>query len=222
MAHAITINTTTGPISGWRADPPDMPRGGLIVIQEIFGLNSHIRQVTERFAAHGYLAIAPALFDHFEYGAELSYTPEGTTHGRELAAKLGFDTAIADLTAAMDLLAGEVDRHRIGVVGYCWGGSAAFLCNTRLGLPAVSYYGGRTVPFLQEKPKAPLLLHFGANDPLIPLEHIQQHKDALPDALIEIWPTGHGFNCDQRADHHPQSARDALQRTLAFFERHLQ
>jgi carboxymethylenebutenolidase len=107
------------------------------------------------------------------------------------------------------------------VIGYCWGGTIAFLSAARLGLPAVSYYGGRTVPFLHEKPHAPLLLHFGEDDPIIPPEDVRKHHEALPGAEIHIWPSGHGFNCDQRADYNATVAVQALQRTLAFLANNL-
>ncbi|WP_334133145.1 dienelactone hydrolase family protein, partial [Silanimonas lenta] len=198
------------------------PHGALVVVQEIFGVNAHIRSVVDRFAAHGYVAIAPAFFDHIGPQIELAYDEAGVAKGRELVAELGFDRVLGDVEAAAREIEGSTESGKVGVVGYCWGGSVAFLANCRLGLPAVSYYGGRTVPFLgHERPKAPLLLHFGENDPLIPPEHVALHREHLPEAHIELWPAGHGFNCEQRADYHAPSAQAALQRTLAFFQRHL-
>jgi len=219
MGQTISISTRHGRISGWQAKPHDKPRGALIVVQEIFGVNPHIRQVTDRFANYGYLAIAPALFDLVDRGVELAYDEPGVARGRELTAELGFEGALDGIRGAYDLLEAE---NRVGVVGYCWGGSVAYLANTRLGLPAVSYYGGRTVPFLHERPKAPLMLHFGENDPLIPPEDVQKHRDALSSAEIHVWPgAGHGFNCDQRADYNEDVAKQALERTLAFFQKTL-
>mgnify|MGYP002781018492 CR=1 FL=1 len=219
MGQTISISTRHGRISGWQAKPHDKPRGALIVVQEIFGVNPHIRQVTDRFANYGYLAIAPALFDLVDRGVELAYDEPGVARGRELTAALGFEGALDGVRGAYDLREAE---NRVGVVGYCWGGSVAFLANTRLGLPAVSYYGGRTVPHLHERPKAPLMLHFGENDPLIPPEDVQKHRDALSSAEIHVWPgAGHGFNCDQRADYNEDIAKQALERTLAFFQKTL-
>jgi carboxymethylenebutenolidase len=131
---------------------------------------------------------------------------------------LGFERALEDVAAAAEAI-----RHcgRIGVVGFCWGGTVAFLAATRLGLPAVSYYGGRTVPFLKEKPRAPLLMHFGERDPIIPPEDVAKHRAALPSAEMHIYPAGHGFNCDERADFDQASSDLAWQRTLAFFAKNL-
>lgn len=222
MGHPVSLSTPSGRISAWRADPPIPPHGALVVVQEIFGVNAHIRSVVDRFAAHGYVAIAPAFFDHLEPQVELAYDETGVARGRELVAKLGFERVLGDVEAAAREIEGSTECGKVGVVGYCWGGSVAFLANCRLDLPAVSYYGGRTVPFLgHERPRAPLLLHFGENDPLIPPEHVALHREHLPTAQIEVWPAGHGFNCEQRADYHAPSAQAALQRTLAFFQHHL-
>lgn len=218
MAGPIALQTPSGVIGAWRADPSGPPLGALVVVQEIFGVNPHIRRVVERFAEHGYRAIAPALFDHIERDVALDYDAAGVERGRGLIAQVGFDRALQDIQAAAKTVG--VDAP-VGVVGYCWGGTAAFLSCTRLGLPAVSYYGGRSVPFLDEKPQAPLLLHFGQNDPLIPPADVQKHREALPGAEFHVWPAGHGFNCDLRADYHAESAALALQLTLDFFARHL-
>ena len=222
MARRIALDTPYGRIGGWRADPPIPPHGALVVVQEIFGVNAHIRSVAERFAAHGFVALAPALFDLVEPHVELAYDEAGVTRGRDLAAAVGFDRAVACVDAAARELATTTDSGKVGVVGYCWGGTVALLANARLGLPAVDYYGGRSAPFLGvEHPTAPLLCHFGERDPLIPPEHVALHREHLPGALIEVWPAGHGFNCEQRADYHEASAQAALQRTLAFLTRAL-
>lgn len=205
-------------ISAWRARPARKPLAGVVVVQEIFGVNAHIRSVVDRFADHGFDAIAPALFDHVETGVELGYDEPGVTRGRELAAELGFERAVEAVASAAQSIA---SAGTIGVVGYCWGGTVAFLANTRLGLPSVSYYGGRTVPFLHERPHAPMLLHFGANDPIIPPADVEKHRVALTDAQIHIYDAGHGFNCDQRADYDAAASALALDRTLAFFRQHL-
>ena len=218
MGHWISLETPTGAISAWRADPSIPSRGALVVVQEIFGVNAHIRSVVDRFAAHGFTAVAPAMFDHLEHHVELSYDADGVGYGRDMVEKLGFDRAVDDVHAAAKLLE---PAGNVGVVGYCWGGSVAYLSWARLGLPAVSYYGGRTVPFLQERSNAALMLHFGELDPLIPPEAIALHHEALPDAKFHIWPAGHGFNCDQRADYNATVAVQALQRTLSFFETNL-
>ena len=218
MGYPVSIDTPHGRIGGWRADPPIPPKGALVVVQEIFGVNTHIRQVVERFAAHGFVALAPALFDTLEPAAELDYTAEGVARGRELVAELGIDQAVAAVAAAERVLN---DVGKVGVVGYCWGGTVAFLANTRLNLPAVSYYGGRTVPFLHERLHAPMLFLFGEHDPIISAEDVALHREQHPEAAFHVYPAGHGFNCDQRADYHADAAADALARTLALFERTL-
>ena len=216
----VTLDTGFGLIGGYRSDPPNRPRGGLVVVQEIFGVNSHIRSVVDRFAAHGFVALAPAMFDLISPDVQLDYDAEGIARGRELAAQVGFDRAVAAVEAASKALSGSVER--IGVVGFCWGGTVAFLANTRLALPAVSYYGGRTVPFLNECPKAPLMLHFGEHDPIIPPADVQVHRDVLEEAFIHVYDAGHGFSCDQRADYDEEAAQEARRRTVQFFTRFLQ
>lgn len=218
MGHPVSIDTPAGRIGGWRADPPIPAKGALVVVQEIFGVNAHIREVVDRFAAHGFVALAPALFDPIDYHIELDYTPEGVARGRELVSQIGFDRALAAVHAAECLLA---DVGKVGVVGYCWGGTVAFLANTRLNLPAVSYYGGRTVPFLHERLSAPMMFLFGDRDPIISAADVALHREYHPEAAYHVYAAGHGFNCDQRADYNEAAAADALARTLAFFERTL-
>lgn len=216
MGHWIEIATPTGPIRGWRVEATGPARGRLVVVQEIFGVNPHIRQVAERFGAHGLEVLAPALFDHFQPGIELGYDAAGVARGRELVANLGFDAAVDYVAAARDALSGDGPT---GAVGFCWGGTIAFLANTRLGMPAASYYGGRTMAFVQEKLRAPMLFHFGEHDPIIPPEHRAAQIAAHPEAEAHVYPAGHGFNCDARADFEPESAALALRRTVDFFTR---
>jgi carboxymethylenebutenolidase len=216
MGHPVSLDTPRGRIGGWRADPPNAPRGALVVVQEIFGVNHHIREVTERFAAHGFVALAPAFFDHVEPHVELGYDESGVARGRELVQQIGFDAVLDDVAACERLLDSE---GKVGVVGFCWGGTVAYLANTRLGLPAVSYYGGRTVPFLNERLRAPMEFHFGERDPIIPPEDVAAHRAAHPEASFFVYPAGHGFNCDQRADFDAASAQDAMERTVGFFSR---
>ena len=215
------INLPTGGlhcIGGWRADPVGAPRGGIVVVQEIYGVNAHIRGVVEGYAQAGYVAVAPAMFDHVEAGVEFDYDDDGAQRGRALAAEVGFDRAVAAVASAAEAI-GSVGK--VGVVGFCWGGTVAFLSDTRLGLPAVVYYGGRSVPFLGEHARAPLMFHFGEHDPIIPAEARAKHVAAQPQATFHVYPAGHGFNCDLRADYEPASAARAHERTLAFFAQHL-
>lgn len=218
MSQWISLETPTGRIRAWRADPHTPPRGALVVVQEIFGVNEHIRAVCTTFADHGFVAMAPAFFDHFEHDVQLRYDPEGVARGLELVERLGFERALQDVHATAAQLA---ESGKVGVVGYCWGGTVAFLANTRLSMPAVSYYGARTVPFLGERIDAPMLFHFGERDASITARDIELHREQQEHAEVHVYPAGHGFNCDQRADFDHASAALALERTLAFFRRTL-
>ena len=217
MGRDIAIDTPAGKVDAWRADPEGAPLGALVVVQEIFGVNPHVRSVADRFAAKGYIAIAPALFDPVERNVELGYDDAGMRRGIELRAQVGTDRAVAIVGAAAKLLQDE--GHRVGVVGYCWGGTLAFLANTRFGLPAVAYYGGRVVDFLGEPLRAPMLFHFGADDAGIPPEAIAKIHLAHPQAPVHVYPgAGHAFNRDIDSTHyHADSAALALRRTLDFF-----
>lgn len=218
MGQWVSIDAPAGRIRAWREDPHTPPRGALVVVQEIFGVNAHIRDVCRTFADHGYVSMAPALFDHFEHDVQLRYDAEGVARGRELVERLGFERALEDVHATAAQL---VEFGKVGVVGYCWGGTVAFLANTRLSMPAVGYYGARTVPFLDERLDAPMMFHFGDRDPSIPEEDIELHRGHPDKPEVHVYPAGHGFNCDQRADHEPASAALALERTLGFFRRTL-
>ncbi|MFY8136101.1 MAG: dienelactone hydrolase family protein [Aquimonas sp.] len=219
MTRRIALETHHGRIGAHLAEPAGSPRAGLVLIQEIFGVNRHIRAVAEQWAGLGYAVIAPQLIDFVEPDVELDYTAEGVARGRTYMADVGFDRCVAGCAAAAEAL--RARGLKVGALGFCIGGSIAFLCCTRLGLPAVSYYGGRTLPFLHERPQAPLLLMFGAQDPLIPPEAVQVHRKAVPQARIEVFDAGHGFNCDQRVDFHAPSAARALQVAQDFLASHL-
>lgn len=218
MSQWMSLETPTGRIQAWRADPPIPPKGALVVVQEIFGVNRHIRHVCDTFAAHGYVTIAPAFFDHFEPEVELDYDADGVKRGKALVDRLGVERALEDIRDAAGVVQ---EAGKVGVVGYCWGGTIAFLANTRLSMPAVSYYGARTVPFLGEQLDAPMMFHFGNHDASIPTEAIDLHRSKQPTAELHVYPAGHGFNCDQRADYDEASATLALDRTLSFFRRTL-
>lgn len=218
MGRDIVVATPSGPINAWRADPPHgaAARGAIVVIQEIFGLNAHIRSVADGYAAAGYTALAPALFDPITRNVELAYDPDGFDRGRALAGELGIDAAVGIVGAAAGCLR-RAGHQRIAVVGYCWGGTIAFLANTRLGLPAVSYYGARSVPFLGETLQAPMLFHFGEHDASIPAADIDAHRRAQPGADLHVYPAGHGFNRDVDPSHYDRdSAAEARRHTLQF------
>ena len=220
MGLQINLNTSGMQcIGAYLAKPSGTSNGGIVVVQEIFGVNAHVRAVADGFATLGYTAIAPAFFDHVETGVELGYGDDGFKRGRALVAQIGFERAIEDVASAAESIK---SAGRIGVVGYCWGGTVALLAATRLALPAVSYYGARNVAFLGEKPQAPVQFHFGERDASIPPEAVQKHRETYPDMEVFTYPAGHAFNRDVDPGHYDApSARLALDRTLAFFGRHL-
>jgi len=206
-------------IGAYLAKPSGKPKGGIVVVQEIFGVNSHVRAVADGFAAAGYVAIAPAFFDHIESDVELDYAPASFARGKQLASDVGIERALEDVASAADSIK---SAGKIGVVGYCWGGTVAFLSAARLGLPAVSYYGARNVSFLGESLNAPVQFHFGERDASIPPEAVQRHRDAYPQMEIYTYPAGHAFNRDIDGTHYDApSAQLARQRTLAFFAKHV-
>lgn len=219
MGEWMPLTTAAGPVRGWLAQPQHLSRGAVIVIQEIFGVNAHIRRVVDRFAQAGFTAMAPALFDTLQPDVELGYDDAGIAQGRELTAELGFERALQIVSASAQWL--RESGHRVSAVGFCWGGTVAMLANTRLGLPSVTYYGGRSVPFLAEPARAAMMFHFGDTDPLIPPEDVQKHRAHHPDAILHIYPAGHGFNCDERRDYAPHSAALAWDRTTVFLTEHL-
>jgi carboxymethylenebutenolidase len=219
MGETIRLRATDGhELDGWLARPAGSPRGGLVVLQEIFGVNGHIRRVTESFAAEGYLALAPALFDRVRPGAELGYDDLAT--GRELMGALARADIVRDMSAAVAALAGA---GRVGAIGYCWGGALADLAACECAIQAaVSYYGRHTATWLELRPKCPVLYHFGKLDPLIPPETVAAIRAGRPDGTFHVYEeAGHGFNCDERHEFHASSAALALERTLAFLRRHV-
>jgi carboxymethylenebutenolidase len=207
-------------LSMYRADPAGQPRGALVIVQEIFGVNSHIRAVCDDYAGQGYVAIAPALFDRVESGIELGYGPDDITRGRAIREKVSLEDALADVEAAAKEVAGV---GKIGVVGYCWGGTVAWVAATRSRTfaAAVSYYGGGVPELAHEQPNCPVQLHFGEQDQAIPLDGVEKLKAAHPELPVYLYPAGHGFNCDQRGSYHAESARQARERTLAFLGQHI-
>lgn len=203
----------------WLAPASGEPRGAILVLQEIFGVNSHIRAVTDGFAAQGYLAIAPSLFDRVRRNVELGYGPQDVEQGRGYALQIPEEKLLLDMQACVNVIrrAGGV-----GAVGYCWGGSLAYLAACELPVrAAVSYYGTRTVQMLDHRPKVPVQYHFGEKDKSIPPENIEKIRAAHPQGDFHVYPADHGFNCDQRASFDAPSAQLAGERTLAFFARHL-
>ena len=199
--------------------PPEAPKAALVVVQEVFGVNNHIRAVTTGFAERGYAAFAPALFDRVEAGIELAYAGADLERGRALRTEIGWTAPMRDIAATMALAA---EHGAVGVIGYCWGGSLAFLSATRLQpAAAVCYYGGQINDFREETAHCPVLMHCGERDTISPPDAVAAIRAAQPTAGIHLYPAGHGFNCTERADFDPDSARLALERTELFLETHL-
>jgi len=221
MGQVIELKAADGfALSAYRADPAGKPRGALVVAQEIFGVNSHIRSVGDGFAADGYVAIAPALFDRYERSVEIGYTPDDIAKGRELKGRAQIDAALRDVAAARDVAA---DAGKVGVIGYCWGGFVAWMTASRLpGFAcAVPYYGGGILDAAGERPQCPVMAHFGERDSVIPVEGVRKLAAAHPEAQVFIYAADHGFNCDQRASFDAPSAKLARERTLQFLQRHI-
>ena len=222
MGQTVTLKAEDGhQFSGYRAQPSGEPRGGVVIVQEIFGVNGHIKRVCDGYAADGYVALAPALFDRVEPGIAMGYQPEDITRGREIRGKLGWDTMVMDVRAAVEVLRAE--RLPVAVIGYCMGGSLAWLAATRIGgiTTAVGYFGGAVADFAGEQPRCPVLLHFGETDTSIPKEHWDRIRAARPEVPVHIYPAGHGFNCDERASYDESSARLARRRTIDFLRQHM-
>lgn len=220
MARGETIELTSKAdgfgFDAYRVGPPDARHGGLVLIQEIFGVTDHIRELADSFADDGYEVIAPSLYDRLERGFEAAYDDEGLAKGVRYSQATAWDQVQGDLQAAIDTLAGPVN-----VTGFCWGGSAAWLaaCRCEGVTAAACFYGRRIVELLAETPRCPAILHFGKSDASIPPAMIEQIRAACPELPIYLYGAGHGFMSDRRADYHPDSARLARLRTLQLFQR---
>ncbi len=220
MGEHLTLTASDGfELGAYRATPTGTTIGGVVVIQEIFGVNEHIRAVVDRYAAHGYLAIAPALFDRVERGVELGYDADGMTQGIDLArVKTDPVAVMLDLRAAASAVA---SAGKVGVVGYCWGGLLTARCAIECGdvfAAASSYYGGGTPTLKDHTPVVPMVMHYGELDHALPLEDVRALAAAWPQVTVHVYDGAqHGFNCDQRASWDAASAALAEERTLAFF-----
>jgi carboxymethylenebutenolidase len=205
--------------NAWLAAPTGAPRGAVVVLQEIFGLNSHIRAVADGYAAEGYLAIAPSLFDRVRRDVDLPYTADAVQEGRGYAKQLPPEKVLLDIAASI-----AVVKHagRVATVGFCWGGTQSWLAAAQLPVTAaVCYYGTAIAANLDQRPRVPVLCHFGDRDQSIPPEAVAAIRAAHPDGTYYTYPADHGFNCDQRATYDAASATLARQRTLAFLAERL-
>ena len=223
MGRNITLTAADGfELGAYRADPEGPARGGLVVIQEIFGVNVHIRDLCDRFAEVGYLAVAPAVYDRFEKDFQVGYEPDDMAAGRALKDKgnAAMDDVVADVEAAR-LVAAEA-TGRTGITGFCWGGVVTWVAACRLDFQAASsYYGGGILPYVEETPNCPTLLHFGEHDAGIPLADVAEIGKAHPACDIHIHDADHGFHCDMRASFSPHAAQVASVHTFRLFDAHV-
>jgi carboxymethylenebutenolidase len=223
MGDTVKIQAVDGhELDAYVAKPAGEPIAGLVVIQEIFGVNRHIQSIADGYAKDGFFAVAPALFDRVERGVELTYEGEDAKKGMALLQKTDIAKALADVEAALAFAVKET-RKKAGVIGYCFGGLLAWLSATRLHpAAAVGYYAGRIGNFAAEIPKVPVQLHFGKLDTHIPAEQVEAVHAAHPEVEIHWYEgAGHGFNCDMRASYNPQAAALARGRALAFLKKNL-
>ncbi len=208
-------------LGAYRADPKGPAQGRVVVIQEIFGVNKHIRAVCDRLAGEGFTAVAPALFDRAEKNFECGYTPDEIANARKFVANPDFGAMLRDTQSAIDVLKKE---GPVGIVGYCLGGTIAFLtaCDGHGLSAAVCYYGGHIIKMVDKKPKCPTQMHFGEKDAGIPMTDVETIKKKHPESEIYAYPdAGHGFNCDERGSYNEAAAKLAWQRTMDFLRKHV-
>ena len=209
-------------LDAYTAAPAAPTSMGLVVIQEIFGVNPHIRSVVDRFAADGFLSIAPALFDRVRPGIELPYNADTMKEGFRYVTALDQKKTVADVDAAVSWLRAQPGITKVGVVGFCWGGTLAYLANARLKVDAtVSYYGGGVQFYLEEKPNAPAIFHFGEHDDHIKSDVWDLIRTTYPQFPVYTYPAGHAFNRDGNEAYNAEAATLAMQRTLAFLRENL-
>jgi carboxymethylenebutenolidase len=222
MSEYVELEAVDGhELSAYVARPQGEPIAGLVVLQESFGVNSHIRSVADGYAKDGFLVLAPALFDRIERGVELGYEGADMKRAMEFVPKLDAEKAVLDVAASIKF-AESATGKKVGVVGYCFGGTMAWLAATRLNpAVAVGYYGGQITHYVGEKPTVPVMLHFGKQDAHIPEEAVAKIHEAHPEVEIYWYDAGHAFNRDVGAGYSPESAREARERSLGFLKKYL-
>lgn len=222
MGERIELQTADGhELGAYVARPAGDPIAGLVVIQEIFGVNAHIRSVADGFARDSFLAVAPAIFDRVEKNVELAYDGPDMQKALSFIPRLDIGKAVFDIGAALDY-AKKATGKKAGVIGYCFGGTLAWLAATRLHPDAaVGYYGGRIGNYAGENPSGPVMLHFGRKDTHIPAEEVEKVHAAHPEVEIYWYDAGHAFNCEPRPNYNPDAARLARERSLAFLKKFL-
>lgn len=221
MGEFTTIMARDGhEFQAWLVAPAGRPRGALVILQEIFGVNGHIRALAEGFAAQGYTVIAPSLFDRIRRGIQLGYSAAEVQEGAGYRAQLTPETTLKDVAAAV-----AVVRHsgRVGSIGYCWGGTLSYLAACQLPVACAVVYYGKVTAYLEQKPRCPVMYHYGAQDASIPLADVEKTRAAAqaPESVFVYEGAGHGFNCEQRESYEPQAAARARARTLEFIERYV-
>jgi carboxymethylenebutenolidase len=221
MGEFTTLMARDGhEFNAWLTAPKQGARGALVICQEIFGVNHHIRTLADGFAAAGYLTIAPCLFDRIRRGIELGYGEADTKEGRGYRLQIPKEKTLLDLGASINVI-----KHagRVAMVGYCWGGTLAYIAACELPVAcAVAYYGGQIKEQLAKSPKRPVLYHFGEKDPYIPLPDIEKIRAADPTGVFHLYPADHGFNCEERGSYDAASAALARERTLEFLAEQLE
>ncbi len=219
MGETIRLQAEDGhEFDAYSARPPGEPRGGLVVIQEIFGLTPHIKRVVDRFAAADFAALAPAMFDRVEPGIVLEYSDFQT--GLETMRKLEWSATLADVRAAVSALDDSLD---VGLVGFCWGGTVVHVAAAEVPVAAgVAYYGSGIARMLDKRPRCPVMYHFGDQDQSIPAADIEKIRAANPEGVYHVYAgASHGFNCEDRSSFSPRDADAAFERSLAFLRAHL-
>jgi carboxymethylenebutenolidase len=222
MSERVRLTAADGhELEAYVAKPQGEPIASLVVVQEIFGVNQHIRSVADGYAKDGFLAVAPALFDRYERGVDLGYEAADMQKAMSFFPRLDIDAAVRDTAAAL-AYAREATGKKSGVIGYCFGGTIAWVAATRLNADAaVGYYGGQISRFVAEQTKCPVMLHFGKKDQHIPKEEVDNIAAAHPEVEIYWYDADHGFNCDARSSFDPGSAKLARARSLEFLARNL-
>ena len=221
MGSMIELVASDGhKLAAYRAEPAGKPRGGVVVIQEIFGVNQHIREVADGYAADGYLAIAPAIFDRVKRGVEIGYTMPEIQEGFGYKGAVVTDDAMKDVQAAVNAAS---SAGKVGVVGYCFGGFLSWMSAARvMGLSASApYYGGGVPDAAAENPQCPVMLHFGEKDSYIPMDSVNAFKAKHTSQTVHVYAADHGFNCNHRGSYDEAAAKLARERTLAFFRQHV-
>lgn len=220
MGETVKLTADDGHnFDAYVARPADQPKAGLVVVQEIFGVNKHIRAVADGYAKDGFLAVAPAMFDRVKPGLELGYGQDDIKRGREVRGEISWEQAMSDVAATMGFAKGA---GKVGVIGYCWGGSVAWIAACRLNpAAAVCYYGGNIHECRNEQPTCPVMFHFGEEDTGIPMDQVKEIGKAHPKQELFTYQAGHGFNCDMRGSYDADSAAVARERSLAFLNRSL-